>query len=321
MSPLLDVTGLGVEFRLPSPPWRPPLVLHAVRNVSFTVASGEILGVVGESGSGKTSLGRAVLRLLPIQSGAVHFAGRRIDRLSGRQLGPVRRRMQAVFQDPTSSLNPTMTVGAAVGEGLDVHRIGDRADRPGRVAAMLDRVGLPRAAAQTYPGALSGGQRQRVGIARALIVAPDLLIADEAVSALDVSVQAGIVNLLLDLRDEMGLAMLFIAHDLDVVRHACDRVMVMYLGRVMETGRVADVFADPRHPYTRALLDSVPRLVPTRAARRLLAGDPPSPLAPPSGCVFRTRCPRAVAACAEVVPPLEADADGHAAACIRQHER
>ncbi len=320
MTALLDVTNLGVEFRLKSPPWRPPLVLHAVRGVSFTVAPREILGVVGESGSGKTSLGRAVLRLLPISSGEVHFAGRRIDRLPGRELGPVRRRMQAVFQDPTSSLNPTMTVGSAVGEGLGVHRIGTRADRSERVAAMLDRVGFPRGMAQSYPAALSGGQRQRVGIARALIVAPDLLIADEAVSALDVSVQAGIVNLLLDLREEMGLAMLFIAHDLDVVRHFCDRVMVLYLGRVMETGRTADVFAEPRHPYTRALLDAVPRLVPTGEPRRLLAGDPPSPLAPPSGCVFRTRCPHAIAACAEVVPPLEADADGHAAACIRQHE-
>ncbi|UAK23779.1 ABC transporter ATP-binding protein [Sphingomonas nostoxanthinifaciens] len=320
VSALLEVTDLSVGFRVPTPFWRPPAKVHAVQNVSFALGLGEVLGVVGESGSGKTTLGRAILRLIEPSGGAIRLAGERIDALPPGRMLPVRRRMQAVFQDPTASLNPAMTIGHAVGEGLAVHRIGDRADRPARVTAMLARVGLPHDAAGRRPQALSGGQRQRVGIARALIVEPDLLIADEAVSALDVSVQAGIVNLLMDLRAEMALSMLFIAHDLDLVRFVCDRVMVIYLGRVMEIGRTADVFAQPRHPYTRALIDAVPRIGARATARQLLTGDPPSPLAPPSGCVFRTRCPHAAPACAEAIPPLTGTSDGHATACIRQHE-
>ena len=320
MTALLDVAGLTVEFRIPTRPFGSPQTLHAVQDASLTLDRGEVLGVVGESGSGKTTLGRAILRLVPISAGEVRFDGERIDTLPAGRMRPVRHRLQAVFQDPTASLNPAMTIGATIGEGLAVHGIGTRSDRRERVGAMLDRVGLPRSAADRHPRMLSGGQRQRVGIARALIVEPHLLIADEAVSALDVSVQAGIVNLLMHLQAEMALAMMFIAHDLDLVRHFCDRVLVLYLGRVMETGRTADVFARPRHPYTRALLDAVPRIRPSAASpRRILSGDPPSPLAPPSGCVFRTRCPHAVARCGEVVPPL-AGANGHAAACIRQHE-
>ncbi len=320
MTALLEVSGLSVGFRVPAGPLQPPRTLRAVQDTSLTVDRGEVLGVVGESGSGKTTLGRAILRLVPISAGEIRFAGGRIDALPAGRMRPVRRRLQAVFQDPTASLNPAMTIGATIGEGLGVHGIGTRAERSERVGAMLDRVGLPPSAAAKHPRMLSGGQRQRVGIARALIVEPELLIADEAVSALDVSVQAGIVNLLMDLQVEMALAMVFIAHDLDLVRHFCDRVLVLYLGRVMETGRSADVFAAPRHPYTRALLDAVPRIAGGLRPRRLLAGDPPSPLSPPSGCVFRTRCPHAVARCREAVPPLEASADGHAAACIRQHE-
>jgi oligopeptide/dipeptide ABC transporter ATP-binding protein len=321
MSALLEVDGLGVEFRIPSAPFKPPLRLHAVTDVSLSLDRGEVMGVVGESGSGKTTLGRAILRLQPVTTGSIRFAGERIEALPDRRLRPVRRRMQAVFQDPTASLNPTMRIGDAIGEGLAVHGIGSPAERAERVLAMIERVGLPRSAAARRPQALSGGQRQRVGIARALVTAPELLIADEAVSALDVSVAAGVVNLLMDLQQEMALALLFIAHDLDLVRHLCDRVLVLYLGRVMETGRTAEVFASPRHPYTRALLASVPRIRPVPAHARgpgLMPGEPPSPLAPPSGCVFRTRCPFAIDECARIVPPLEGGA--HAAACIRQQE-
>jgi len=320
VSALLEVDGLGVEFGLAAPPFRPQPRLHAVTDVSLTLDRGEIMGVVGESGSGKTTLGRAILRLQPPTSGTIRFDGERIDDLPNRRMGPVRRRMQAVFQDPTASLNPTMRVGEAVGEGLAVHRIGTHAERAERVGAMLERVGLPAAWADRYPRQLSGGQRQRVGIARALVMQPELLVADEAVSALDVSVQASIVNLLADLQAEMALALLFIAHDLDLVRHLCDRVLVLYLGRIMECGPTAEVFAHPRHPYTRALMLAVPRIAAVSRAGKpgLLPGEPPSPLDPPSGCVFRTRCPYAIDDCAKVVPPLEGGR--HGAACIRQHE-
>jgi oligopeptide/dipeptide ABC transporter ATP-binding protein len=312
---LLDVEGLSVHF-----PVRGTGTLRAVEDVSLTVGRGEIVGVVGESGSGKTTLGRAILRLVQPTAGRIAFDGTDITGLSPAAMLPFRRRLQAVFQDPGGSLNPAMTIGSAIGEALMLHGIGDRGDRADRVAALLTRVGLPPAAATKRPHALSGGQRQRVGIARALAVAPDLIIADEAVSALDVSVQAQIVNLLQDLQAELGLALLFIAHDLSVVEHMSDRVVVLYLGRVMETGKAADVLSRPRHPYTQALVAAVPQIDPAlRRTTPLLAGDPPSPMAPPSGCVFRTRCPHAIAACAETVPQLTGDAD-HSAACIRQNE-
>jgi oligopeptide/dipeptide ABC transporter ATP-binding protein len=315
---LLEVAGLGVDFPIRGATFAPAQTLRAVDDVSFSVERGAIMGIVGESGSGKTTVGRAILRLLKPTRGSVHFDGVDLAGLQGRALLPVRRRLQAVFQDPAGSLNPVMRIGAAIGEALAIHGIGDRRDRPARVAALLERVGLPADMAGRLPHALSGGQRQRVGIARALAVNPDLIVADEAVSALDVSVQAQIINLLADLRAELGLAMVFIAHDLAVVAHLCDRVVVLYLGRVMESGRTAAVFGAPRHPYTRALLAAAPQIDPAR--RRMpvaLAGDLPSPIAPPSGCVFRTRCPHAIAACAEAVPALTGDAD-HAAACIRQ---
>ncbi|PZN94445.1 MAG: peptide ABC transporter ATP-binding protein [Alphaproteobacteria bacterium] len=315
---LLDVRDLHVHFPVRGAAFTRPAILRAVDGVSLSVDRGEIVGVVGESGSGKTSLGRAILRLVEPSSGSIHFDGTDLAGLSPRAMLPFRRRLQAVFQDPAGSLNPTMTIGAAIGEALAIHRIGDRRDYAARVAVLLERVGLPADSARRLPHALSGGQRQRVGIARALAVGPDLIIADEAVSALDVSVQAQIVNLLGDLRAEFGLAMLFIAHDLAVVEHLCDRVVVLYLGRVMESGTVDQVFGHARHPYTRALIDAAPRLGPRRA-RTVLGGEPPSPIAPPSGCVFRTRCPRAIDACAEGVPPLTGAA-GHLAACIRQDE-
>ncbi len=321
MTALLEATDLGVDFPIRSDtPFAAPQRLRAVDGVSVCVGRGEIVGVVGESGSGKTTLGRAILRLVEPTRGAVRFDGVDLAGLSPRAMLPIRRRMQAVFQDPAGSLNPVMTVGAAIAEPFAIHGIGNRRDRPGRVAALLERVGLSADTAAKLPYALSGGQRQRVGIARALAVSPDLIVADEAVSALDVSVQAQIVNLLGDLRAELGLAMLFIAHDLAVVDHLCDRVIVLYLGRVMEAGRTDAVFSAPRHPYTRALLAAAPQIDPAlRRVPVVLAGELPSPVSPPSGCVFRTRCPHAIADCSEAVPPLVGDAN-HAAACIRQAE-
>ncbi len=314
MTALLEVDDLTVAFRAGG-----GQTVKAVNKVSLRVERGEVLGIVGESGSGKTSIARAILRLIEATSGSIRFDGTSLNGLSPRAMLPIRRRMQAVFQDPTGSLNPTMTVAQIIGEALHIHGLGSRSDRADRVAALLARVELPASAAAKRPQALSGGQRQRVGIARALAVEPDLIIADEAVSALDLSVQAGVINLLADLRADLGLAMVFVAHDLGLVAHFCDRVMVLYLGRVMEAGRVDDVFARPRHPYTRALLDAAPSLDPARRARRvLLTGDPPSPIAPPSGCVFRTRCPHAIAPCADAVPALLGN--DHVAACIRQDE-
>jgi peptide/nickel transport system ATP-binding protein/oligopeptide transport system ATP-binding protein len=317
---LLDVADLGVEFPVRGATFGSAQRLRAVDNVSLTVDRAEIVGVVGESGSGKTTLGRAILRLVEPTRGTVHFDGINLAGRSPRAMLPIRRRLQAVFQDPAGSLNPVMTVGTAIAEPMVIHGIGTRSDRPGRVAALLERVGLPADAAGRLPHALSGGQRQRVGIARALAVGPDLVVADEAVSALDVSVQAQIVNLLADLRAELGLAMLFIAHDLAVVDHLCDRVVVLYLGRVMEAGRTESVFGAPRHPYTRALLAAAPQIDPSRRRTSVtLSGELPSPISPPSGCVFRTRCPHAIPACADTAPPLIGD-NNHTAACIRQSE-
>ncbi|MEV4532493.1 oligopeptide/dipeptide ABC transporter ATP-binding protein [Asanoa sp. NPDC049518] len=310
--PLLDVHGAAVSYRTRAG------TVTAVDGVDLTVRRGEIVALVGESGCGKSSLGRAVLRLEPLAAGEVRFDGVDLGALSGRPLRQVRRRLQMVFQDPQSSLDPRRTVGAIVERPLRVHRVGTPAQRREKVATTLDLVGLGGRFVDRYPAALSGGQRQRVGIARALVLDPDLLVCDEPVSALDVSIQAQILELLLDLRDRLGLALLFIAHDLAVVRHLADRVAVMYLGRIVERGSVDEMFARPRHPYTQALLSAAP--VPDVAVQRartlpLAAGDLPDPLAPPSGCAFRTRCPHARPVCAEVSPAL---VDG--VACHRQDE-
>ncbi|MGE0223641.1 MAG: ABC transporter ATP-binding protein [Acetobacteraceae bacterium] len=287
--------------------------VQAVTEVSLSVARGETLGLVGESGSGKSTIGRMVLGLLPPSSGQVHFDGIALDAAGPAQRRQLRRRMQIVFQDPHSSLDPRRTIGAQIADGLSIHALVPAGERRPRVEALLAQVGLPGDHADRYPHEFSGGQRQRVGIARALATGPEFVVADEPVSALDVSVQAQVLSLLADLRDRLGLALLFISHDLAVVRSLCDRVAVLYLGRVMEEGPVRAVFEAPRHPYTRALLSAVPSLDATRRRTRiLLAGDPPSPSDPPSGCVFRTRCPMAIAACAQTVPPLR---DG--VACIR----
>jgi oligopeptide/dipeptide ABC transporter ATP-binding protein len=311
--PLVEVHNLTVRFRLPG-----RRLLHAVEDLSLTVGRGEVVGVVGESGSGKTTAGRAILRLLEPTGGSILYNGIDITHLGKAALRPFRRRMQVVFQDPYGSLNPRRRIRDTIGEALLIHGIGNRADRGERVAALLQRVGLGVEAMDRYPHEFSGGQRQRIAIARALAVEPEFLLADEPVSALDVSVQAQVVNLLLDLQRDLGLAILFIAHDLAVVHTVSDRVVVVYLGRVMEMGPSAALYHDPRHPYTRALLEAAPRPDPTERRQRVpLAGDIPSPADPPSGCVFRTRCPRALAVCAEVVPPLVMVAAGHFCACLR----
>jgi oligopeptide/dipeptide ABC transporter ATP-binding protein len=317
-APLLDVQRLSVHFHRPGllSRTRP---IRAVDNVSFSIAPREVVGLVGESGSGKTTIGNAVLRLLQPTAGRILFAAEDVTTLPERRLKPFRRRMQPIFQDPFGSLDPRMTVEAILTEPLVIHTVGrSRTERADRAAALLRLVGLPPDALGRYPHQFSGGQRQRIGIARALALEPELIVADEAVSALDVSLQAQIVNLLCELQRELGLAMLFIAHDLAVVEYVSDRVIVLYLGRVMEIAAAHELYRRPRHPYTEALLSAVLEPGVGGANRRiLLEGDPPSPANPPSGCVFRTRCRYALPACAQAVPPLRAIGDGHATACIR----
>jgi peptide/nickel transport system ATP-binding protein len=317
---LIDVRGLSKTFGGGrSLLGRSPPAIRAVDDVSFTIAGGEVVGLVGESGSGKTTVGRTVLRLTEPSGGSIRFDGADITSLGRAELRPFRRRMQIIFQDPYASLNPRMTVADIIGEALEIHGIGAPESRRGRIGALLERVGLAEAHGERYPHEFSGGQRQRIVIARALAVEPDFIVADEPVSALDVSIQAQIVNLLSSLQRDLGLAILFISHDLNVVEHICDRVIVMYLGRVMEQGHVDDIFARPRHPYTEALLAAAPIANPEAERRAIiLAGDIPSPANPPSGCVFRTRCRYTLPACADARPPLRPLADGGAVACIRE---
>jgi oligopeptide/dipeptide ABC transporter ATP-binding protein len=321
-APLLSVSDLKKHFPIKSGVFgRARGAVRAVDGVSFDVLPGETLGLVGESGCGKSTTGRAILRLIEPTSGTVTFDGADMRTLRGRELRSVRRRLQIIFQDPFSSLNPRMSVGAIIREGMTIHEIAEGADADARARRLLDEVGLRSEYASRYPHEFSGGQRQRIGIARALSVEPKFIVCDEPVSALDVSVQAQVVNLLQDLQRERGLAYLFIAHDLSVVEHIASRVAVMYLGRIVELATSEELYREPLMPYTQALLSAVP--IPEPGAQReriLLTGDVPSPSNPPSGCVFHPRChhPAKDAACAAIVPPLEEKAPGHFAACIKQ---
>lgn len=310
-APLVSIRGLTKRFG------KAPALVHAVEDVSFEIARGEVVGLVGESGSGKSTIGRLILRALDLTAGAVAFDGREIGELSQRELRPLRRRMQMVFQDPFASLNPRLRVKDIIGEALDAHGLAQGEARSKRIGELLEIVGLEAGHASRFPHEFSGGQRQRIGIARALAVEPDLIVADEPVSALDVSVQAQVLNLLQDLRQRFGMALLFISHDLDVIELMCDRIVVLYLGHVMEVGPAEEVCRHPRHPYTQALLAASPKPDPDAPRnRRLLQGDIPSPLAPPSGCVFRTRCPLATEACARAVPAMRSAGPDHRFACI-----
>lgn len=315
MSALLEVEGLVKTFPAGGPPWARRRV-HALTDVDLRLAAGRTLGVVGESGSGKSTLGRCVLGLTRPDSGRVLFDGREVAGLDRRGLADFRRRVQPVFQDPFGSLDPRWPVGRSVREALDVHRVGSSADRDERVRALFDRVGLSPALAGRLPRHLSGGQRQRVGIAAALTTGPELIVADEPVSALDVSVQAQVLNLFTELQRDLGVATVFIAHDLGVVEHVSDDVAVMYLGRVVESGPASEVLREPQHPYTRALVAAIPHPDPRRRLRHEpLPGEIPSPVAPPPGCAFHPRCALALTGCRSELPVLLPTAPGRLVAC------
>jgi oligopeptide/dipeptide ABC transporter ATP-binding protein len=320
--PLVSVRHLKKSFPIKKGVFAREIgAVQAVNDVSFDVARGETLGVVGESGCGKTTTGRTILRLIEPTSGEIRFEGRDVNSMGTSELRALRREMQIIFQDPVSSLNPRMTVGAIIREGLTIHRLAEGAAADARVRQLLQEVGLRPEYATRYPHEFSGGQRQRIGIARALSVEPKFIVCDEPVSALDVSVQAQVINLLVDLQREHNLTYMFIAHDLSVVEHIADRVAVMYLGKVVELATAEDLYREPTMPYTQALLSAVPVADPrARKERIILQGDVPSPASPPSGCVFHPRChhPAKDEACSKIVPPLEAKASGHFAACIKQ---
>ncbi len=310
--PLLEVRGLKKYFGAKQLPVR------AVDDVSFSIGAGETLGLVGESGSGKSTIGRSILKLIEPTAGEILYKGVDLSGFSQRKMRPYRRHMQIIFQDPYASLNPRMRVADIIGEALDVHKLASGARRGERIAELLDLVGLPVEHMRRFPYEFSGGQRQRIGIARALAVEPDFVVADEPVSALDVSVQAQVVNLLRDLQKRLGLTMLFISHDLDVVDYLCGRIAVLYLGKVMEVAPRHVLRENPRHPYTVALQAAAPQIDPARRGQRPpLRGDIPSPINPPSGCVFRTRCPHAIEMCAQTIPPLVEVAPDHWKACLR----
>ncbi|HSI54744.1 MAG TPA: oligopeptide/dipeptide ABC transporter ATP-binding protein [Ramlibacter sp.] len=313
VNPLIEVRNLKKFF---GPASRP---VRAVDDVSFSIQPGETLGLVGESGSGKSTIGRALLRLIDSTSGSVSYRGENLVTANGRRMRALRSKLQMIFQDPYASLNPKMRVRDILGEALHTHGLAPGKEATAaRIAELLRMVGLPPEHAARYPHEFSGGQRQRIGVARALSVQPEFIVADEPLSALDVSIQSQVVNLLCDLRDQLSLTLLFISHDLDVVEYLCDRVVVLYLGRVMEVAPTEALFARPLHPYTHALLAASPKPDPTiKAVHVPLKGDMPSPVNPPSGCVFRTRCPYAIEACAQARPEPRDMGGGRLKACIR----
>ncbi len=311
---LVEVRGLVKHFAVENS----DDVVRAVDGVSFEIFSGETLGLVGESGCGKSTVGRCLLRLIEPTAGEIKFEGRDVLSLGKTEMRELRRQMQIVFQDPYASLNPRMKVGDIVGEPLVIHKVGTKKERNDRVAELLKRVGLDPDYRKRYSHEFSGGQRQRIGVARTLALNPKLIVADEPVSALDVSVQAQVVNLLQDLQQEFGLAYLFISHGLAVVEHISTRVAVMYLGRIVEVATAAELYANPLHPYTQALLSAIPVPDPKQKRDRIvLQGDVPTPINPPSGCRFRTRCPIAIDDCARIDPELREVSSGHTVACIR----
>ncbi|MEP6863990.1 MAG: oligopeptide/dipeptide ABC transporter ATP-binding protein [Deltaproteobacteria bacterium] len=316
---LVSLTGLSKHFTKRAWP-KPPVVVQAVTEVALDIAEGETVGLVGESGCGKSTLGRTLLRLVEPSAGTITFAGEDITHRSQSGLRPLRKQMQMIFQDPYASLDPRMTVGAAIAEPLVIHDLGDKAARSAKVQELLAKVGLSGDAARKYPHEMSGGQRQRVGIARALAVAPRFIVCDEPISALDVSIQAQIVNLLQDLQRAAALTYLFISHDLKIVEHICDRVAVMYLGRIVELAAAPTLYAEPKHPYTTALLSAVPRITTDPARKRervILEGDVPSAIDPPAGCAFHPRCPikDKPKACFTEIPQLRVLGNGSRAAC------
>ncbi len=322
--PILSVRDVKVEFQIKDAkgwPWTPPRSLKAVNGISFDLFAGETMGVVGESGCGKSTLARALLNLNPANSGSIQWMGQEMQGASASAWLAVRKDIQMIFQDPLASLDPRMTVAQIIAEPLRTHHPAMRQDEVmDKVRAIMGRVGLTAQQINRYPHEFSGGQCQRIGIARALILSPKLIVCDEPVSALDVSIQAQIINLLKELQAEFGLALIFIAHDLAVVKHISHRIMVMYLGRAMEFAQKRALYENPQHPYTQALLSAIP--IPDPELERgkviqLLQGDLPSPLNPPSGCVFRTRCPKAQAACADQVPVLRATGVQAQAACLQ----
>jgi len=321
---LLRVENLSKTFEIGGGFMRKPLLLRALQDISFSLKRGETLGIVGESGCGKSTLGRCILQLLRPEEGRVLWLGRDLVKVHGEEMRKLRRDLQIIFQDPLASLNPRMTVGEIVAEPLKTLRPDlNAAQRKERVRTMMEGVGLQPDMVDRYPHEFSGGQAQRIGIARSLITGPKLVVCDEPVSALDVSIQAQILNLLSEIKERLGLTLIFISHNLSVVRHVSDRVMVLYLGRIVELATGEDFYADPKHPYSRALLTAVPIADPKRARQRnidALSGEIPSPINPPSGCTFRTRCRFAIGLCAEKRPPLESAGDGRLVACHRWRE-